>query len=257
MGRSTSSWSSLEGEVVPVRYVLVEDDGDLRIPCAAADGVFTGPAGEPLRLLGCAPPEDVLSRLRAGRRLRPVLCSLAVVDCFGLETALSLVSFDVTEWVPSALGAGLVDLRLPPLHDPPGPAGRTVWDLWSTGRPPVPNLWAGHDRTEWLRAALAHPAAGPDRPPHREYRLDGTYVTDAGSFSCALGEAINGPGGYFGWNLDALADCLRGGFGATVPFTLVSSVPGPAETIDVLETGGVTIRAAPGPPASPRPAPPS
>ncbi|MFD9633076.1 barstar family protein [Streptomyces violascens] len=25
---------------------------------------------------------------------------------------------------------------------------------------------------------------------------------------CALGEAVNGPGGYFGSNLDALADCL-------------------------------------------------
>jgi hypothetical protein len=66
---------------VQARYVLAEDDGDLRIPCA---DVFTGPAGEALWLRGCAPPEDVLS---------------------------------VTEWVPAALGAGLVDLRLPPLHD--------------------------------------------------------------------------------------------------------------------------------------------
>ena len=28
-----------------------------------------------------------------------------------------------------------------------------------------------------------------------------------------IGRAINGPGGYFGSNLDALIDCLRGGFG--------------------------------------------
>ncbi|MGW0802654.1 barstar family protein [Nonomuraea sp. NPDC002799] len=35
-----------------------------------------------------------------------------------------------------------------------------------------------------------------------------------------MGEAINGPGGYFGRNLDALDDCLRGGFGARAPFTL-------------------------------------
>ena len=28
-----------------------------------------------------------------------------------------------------------------------------------------------------------------------------------------IGSAVNGPGGYFGRNLDALADCLRGGFG--------------------------------------------
>jgi RNAse (barnase) inhibitor barstar len=40
------------------------------------------------------------------------------------------------------------------------------------------------------------------------------------SFYCAIGEAVNGPGGYFGWNLDALKDCLRGGWGAAPPFTL-------------------------------------
>ena len=33
--------------------------------------------------------------------------------------------------------------------------------------------------------------------------------------------AINGPGGYFGWNLDALDDCLSGRFGARAPFRLV------------------------------------
>lgn len=31
---------------------------------------------------------------------------------------------------------------------------------------------------------------------------------------------IHGPGGYFGWNLDALDDCLGGGWGASPPFTL-------------------------------------
>jgi hypothetical protein len=40
-------------------------------------------------------------------------------------------------------------------------------------------------------------------------------------FSCAVGEAVNGPGGYFGWNLDAFDDCLRGHWGARAPFTLV------------------------------------
>jgi hypothetical protein len=30
----------------------------------------------------------------------------------------------------------------------------------------------------------------------------------------------SGPGGYFGWNLDALVDCLHGGFGARTPLWL-------------------------------------
>ncbi|MFE5012059.1 barstar family protein [Streptomyces sp. NPDC056696] len=52
------------------------------------------------------------------------------------------------------------------------------------------------------------------------FTLDVRYIVDEDSFYCAIGEAINGPGGYFGWNLDALDDCLRGGWGATAPFTL-------------------------------------
>lgn len=38
--------------------------------------------------------------------------------------------------------------------------------------------------------------------------IDGGEILTTDSFYCALGEAINGPGGYFGSNLDALAKCL-------------------------------------------------
>jgi hypothetical protein len=34
-------------------------------------------------------------------------------------------------------------------------------------------------------------------------------------------EAVNGPGGYFGWNLDALDDRLIDRWGARTPFRLV------------------------------------
>ncbi|MEV6291373.1 barstar family protein [Streptomyces sp. NPDC051896] len=43
--------------------------------------------------------------------------------------------------------------------------------------------------------------------------LDGTQIRTLENFWQAIGEAINGPGGYFGRNLDAFADCLSGGFG--------------------------------------------
>jgi RNAse (barnase) inhibitor barstar len=45
------------------------------------------------------------------------------------------------------------------------------------------------------------------------YVIEGAEVTGLDSFWKAVGEAVNGPGGYFGRNLDALADCLSGGFG--------------------------------------------
>ncbi|MFF2064318.1 barstar family protein [Streptomyces sp. NPDC058200] len=45
------------------------------------------------------------------------------------------------------------------------------------------------------------------------YVIDGAEVTDLDRFWQVIGAAVNGPGGYFGRNLDALADCLRGGYG--------------------------------------------
>ncbi|MEU6922641.1 barstar family protein [Streptomyces sp. NPDC046631] len=45
------------------------------------------------------------------------------------------------------------------------------------------------------------------------YVIDGSRVTGLERFWEVIGEAVNGPGGYFGRNLDALADCLGGGMG--------------------------------------------
>jgi RNAse (barnase) inhibitor barstar len=45
------------------------------------------------------------------------------------------------------------------------------------------------------------------------YVVDGSRIECLEDFWVVMGEAVNGPGGYFGKNLDALHDCLRGGFG--------------------------------------------
>ncbi len=45
------------------------------------------------------------------------------------------------------------------------------------------------------------------------YRIDGRKIKSPSDFYREIGTAVNGAGGYFGRNLDALADCLRGGFG--------------------------------------------
>ncbi|TDC25273.1 hypothetical protein E1265_07325 [Streptomyces sp. 8K308] len=111
----------------------------------------------------------------------------------------------------------------------PNPAAGPVWEEWRRGFPPAPGGWAagGPDhRAGWLEAARVHastPGLPPtdDRPAGTAYELSGDAVTDPLAFYCALGEAINGPAGYFGANSDALRDCLAGGFGARVPFRLV------------------------------------
>lgn len=143
-----------------------------------------------------------------------------------------------------------------------------IWKDWQRSTPKQRGLWellSLEEREAWLEVAKSH-AGLPgkeitDRESGVEFVLPGRCVVDTVSFFCAMGEAVNGPGGYFGDSLDGLADCLRGGFGASVPFTLrwesyetgraALSRPGEgAEPSDfdkitgVLGRGRVTIRAA-------------
>jgi hypothetical protein len=45
------------------------------------------------------------------------------------------------------------------------------------------------------------------------YKINGDRVHLMRGFYEVVGEAVNGPGGYFGQDLDSLSDCLAGGFG--------------------------------------------
>lgn len=68
------------------------------------------------------------------------------------------------------------------------------------------------DRVERLPARLS--GWGPIlRAVTMIYVVEGAQVESLEDFWRVMGEAVNGPGGYFGRNLDAFSDCLRGGFG--------------------------------------------
>lgn len=176
-----------------------------------------------LRLLGCSPSGALRAALDAGEEDLGHAKVLRL-DAHG-RTVQPAVEGELTAWIPSARGRGLVDLTLEPWSERPPTAAPEVWDLWWDGRPSEPNLWAqcgAEGREFWLRTALTNRAHGePDRPPGTTYHLDGRHITDERGFFCAIGEAVNGPGGYFGWALGALNDCLRGRWGAEGPFTLV------------------------------------
>ncbi|GAA1137646.1 RNAse (barnase) inhibitor barstar [Kitasatospora gansuensis] len=90
------------------------------------------------------------------------------------------------------------------------------------------------------------------------YHLRGAEITDEPSFYTALADALDAPDGYYGRNLDALADCLRGGYGPEAPFGLVWHDAGQARAaltrrlpgseqryfdalLEVLREGGVTV----------------
>ncbi|MGW1956960.1 barstar family protein [Streptomyces sp. NPDC001920] len=127
---------------------------------------------------------------------------------------------------PSSFGTDLVDLELDGGLEPVPTHARRVWERGLAGPPDAPGEWTGLDtrqREAWLDLVrergcrLRHRG----RPAGQAYELDGRYITDEPALHLALGEAVNGPGGYFGGCLDAVADCLRGGFGHTAPASLL------------------------------------
>jgi hypothetical protein len=88
--------------------------------------------------------------------------------------------------------------------------------------------WRGLDsvgRIAWLRNAQdrwsQHGRHSPRRDTTNEvFTIDGDDFDDVTGFLCAFGEAVNGPGGYFGVSLRTFDDCLFGGFGLEAPCTL-------------------------------------
>jgi len=100
-----------------------------------------------------------------------------------------------------------------PTMDEPAAGFDGLWrSLSSTGR-------AG-----WLAAAYARwfacPSLWPQKPAGTVIDLDGRVIDGLASLFCAMGEAVNGPAGYFGRNVNGFADCVIGGFGVTPPWAL-------------------------------------
>lgn len=98
---------------------------------------------------------------------------------------------------------------------------------WKDWFPTNKDEWIGLSegkRRKWLEIARAKhfkkEVLDIDKA-NKIYYLNGKSIIDYSSFFCAIGETINGPGGYFGFDMASLRDCLCGGFGAKIPFTLV------------------------------------
>lgn len=80
------------------------------------------------------------------------------------------------------------------------------------------------ERQSWLRAASGRffsPAFEASTELGRVVRIRGELIDSLPGFYCAIGEAVNGPGGYFGAWMHSFDDCLFGKFGLEFPYTIV------------------------------------
>ncbi|AEI41732.1 barstar family protein [Paenibacillus mucilaginosus] len=105
-----------------------------------------------------------------------------------------------------------------------------VWEGWRESPPVEPGEWiklSGRERSGWLEVVRLYDGQlmrtrqlqGDQR--HQTYEMDASPITDALSFYCALGEAVHGPGGYYGTEPMSLYDCICGGFGVSPPFRII------------------------------------
>lgn len=106
-----------------------------------------------------------------------------------------------------------------------------LWDKWRYSKPNKKSEWvtlSDEDRIAWLNIVMKYHSSYKRSfyTPYENisggtYYLDGINITTYESFFCALGEAMNGPGGYYGFDELNLIDCLTGGFRACCPFKLI------------------------------------
>ncbi|MFJ8563654.1 barstar family protein [Streptomyces sp. NPDC093514] len=169
--------------------------------------------------------ERLLAALRNTRAWAQEWGVLVALDRFGREMGSHRVRLEVAEVTASVLGGPLVDITLADggHDDRPSLGARRIWETWYQGFPTTPHQWASLDtrgRAEWLDLIRPHPGGEPDRTGGTHH-LEGRFITDKPGFYCALGEALIGPGRWFGRRLDDLDDCLGGRHGVIGPFTLI------------------------------------
>ncbi|WP_151483802.1 barstar family protein [Streptomyces albicerus] len=211
-------------------YLTGEEGGELWGKARNSTGLFASLGGglRRVNIEGIAPQGrlmDCVNRIGT-RRAVAGNADLVLLDVDGAEVGSYFVADVVVEKAePSSNGADLMDVTVTLDCEDLLPDAEWPWGLIRAGKLNRIGLWRSLDgagRHAWLSVALNHHSFRrlSDARAGTIYEMDGRHIVDESSFYCALGEAVNGPGGYFGWNLSALDDCLCGGWGASRPFVL-------------------------------------
>lgn len=229
----TARDAAAESARSPKLAIVADEDGATWGTALDTEGFFGARAAESheIELIGCSvdgPLREYCAGRLAGRRVGGNV-ELRLLDTAGdVLGDYYLTVGAALHRAPHPADPRLFDVRLRVLYfEPPHPLAGPIWERWRRSLPRERGLWCPYPtagRWAWLEGVGRHHRwdrrRTEDVPAGATFELTGGSVTDEPGFYCAIGEAINGPGGYFGANIDALRDCLRGGFGATAPFSL-------------------------------------
>jgi RNAse (barnase) inhibitor barstar len=200
----------------PIYAVVDEESGETLITAEEVAGFFVDPQGEQPEVSFTRVHEVNRSRRRAeeaaleitnhrGEKIgeyfvgRIVRCDIGAESADGKISSVSYQCFGnrceypmaAKIWRRWALGATLE---------------KGEWRRWPTS---CQSSWLHVVQNSWFASHRRAARYGDDDV----VSLDGSEISTKASFFCALGEAVNGPGGYFGSNLDALADCMSSSYG--------------------------------------------
>ncbi|GAB3965658.1 barstar family protein [Streptomyces sparsus] len=197
----------------PIYHLVEEESGRVIIKAHEIDGFFV----DSDRVM----PEDVLILgsarypVRIGKDLTDV--ELHVVNPAGATVGSYYIGIvGLRSELPGGAHSGQIGFLATFYgHTCPYPAAGVIWQRRASEDPLRRGEWMEYPaeaHESWLHVtqnswfATGHTATRYDTGT--SCTIDGSKILNESSFYCELGESVNGVGGYFGSNLDALADCL-------------------------------------------------
>lgn len=211
------------------KFLIIDDESDLVIGSCNEIIGFSGSATEDGHYLKVVDLTITESFLEYCMNTKKRISGIDIQMQSGGDTAIGSYFFGLEK--PMAFHSRIVQSKIDELDligcfpSPPSAEAWKIWEQWMISKPSRLHTWSSlpfKQRLGWLEVVRIHSEFSDriDAADKKHFVLDVSYVTDITSFYCALGEAMNGPGGYYGFNLDSLEDCLCGGFGAVPPFQL-------------------------------------
>ncbi|MGQ4516674.1 barstar family protein [Streptomyces sp. DW26H14] len=210
--------------VSPVYVLSDEESGELLVTAEEVDGFFVAPDEEPSKV--------TLLRTRDVKRgwRRTEHAILEIVNNEGEKIGEYIVGRivldDASPVLPDSAGENLAFRFFGNRCEYPEAAG--IWRRWASPVVLQKGEWAGRStsyQSAWLHVVQNSWFASDHAAVHSKdadvLHLQGSHIVSRPGFFCAVGEAVNGPGGYLGSNLDAFANCISSGDRSRIPGKIV------------------------------------